>query len=65
MGLEAKVYQVDNTIVSPNGEVNGSIRLVNSQGATVPGLSLPALPTSNGQYGLTVASGVYSWTLIT
>lgn len=62
MALEAKVYEVDNTIVSPNGEVNGAVRLVTAAGATMPAMQLPALPTSNGDYNLTVTDGVYTWT---
>jgi len=65
MANEAKVYQIDNTIESPNGEVNGSVRLVTAAGATMPAALLPALPTTNGTYTLTVASGVYSWVVAT
>jgi hypothetical protein len=64
MGLEAQIYEVDNTIESPNGEVNGRIKLVNAAGDSLPASGLPALPTVNGQYGLTVTGGVYTWTLI-
>lgn len=62
MATEAKIYEVDNTIVSPNGEINGRVRLVDSEGETVPGMGLPALPTDDGDYNLTVTSGVYTWT---
>lgn len=61
MGLEASIYEVDNTIESPNGEVNGKIRLVNAAGESLPASGLPALPTVNGDYVLTVTDGVYTW----
>lgn len=62
MALEAKVYAIDNSIVSPNGEVNGRVRFVDESGNTVPGMILPPLPTADGDYLLTVSSGEYSWT---
>ena len=33
--LEGAIFQVDNTLTSSNGEVNGSIRLVNAAGASL------------------------------
>lgn len=62
--LEQKVYEVG-AVTSPNGEVNGRIALVTAAGAPLPGSQLPALPTSNGQYGLQVTGGVYTWTAVT
>lgn len=61
MANEKKVYTVDNTIVSPNGEVNGSIALLDANGDPLPGSGLPTLPTVNGNYVLTVTGGVYTW----
>lgn len=62
MANEKKVYAVDSTITSPNGEVNGSIALLTADGsAALPAAGLPTLPTVNGNYVLTVTDGVYSW----
>jgi hypothetical protein len=66
MGNEVQYYAVDNTLplVPPNGEVNGSIKLVTADGSAVfPAAGIPTLPTANGDYTLRVASGVYSWVL--
>lgn len=62
MATEAKIYEVDNTIVSPNGEINGRVRLVDAAGDSLPASGLPTLPTVNGDYNLTVTDGVYTWT---
>lgn len=35
MANEKQIYELDNTIESSNGEANGSIRLVNSDGTSV------------------------------
>lgn len=61
MANEKLIYTVDNTITSSNGEVNGSIRLVDADGASLPASGLPTLPTVNGNYVLTVTGGVYTW----
>ncbi len=57
--LEGTILQLDNTLASSNGEVNGAVRIVTSAGASaVPDA---ALPTVNGNYVLKVLNGVYSW----
>lgn len=62
MALEAKIYEVDQTVVSPNGEVNGKVALVDANGDPITlAPPLPALPSSNGLYGLQVTGGVYTW----
>lgn len=37
------------------------VSLVNAAGAVLPAVNLPTLPTSNGNYVLTVTDGVYTW----
>lgn len=67
MANEVTYLAVDNSLplTPPNGEVNGSVKLVTADGSAVfPAAGLPALPTSNGQYGLTVTDGVYTWTAV-
>lgn len=61
---EQKVFLVDSTVTSPNGEVNARVALVDAAGDPIPAAGLPALPTADGNYQLTVTSGVYSWTEI-
>lgn len=61
---EVTYLAVDNTLplAPPNGQVNGKVKLVNADGsAALPAVGLPALPTSNGNYVLTVTGGVYTW----
>ena len=56
---EGTILELDNTLTSSNGEVNGAVRIVTAAGASaVPNA---ALPTMDGNYVLNVASGVYSW----
>jgi hypothetical protein len=67
MANEVTYLAVDDTLplTPPNGEVNGSIKLVTADGSAVfPASALPALPTADGNYQLTVTSGVYTWTEI-
>jgi hypothetical protein len=66
MAEEVQYYTVDNSLplAPPNGQVNGSIKLLNADGsAALPAVGLPTLPTANGDYTLRVAAGVYSWVL--
>lgn len=56
---EGTILELDNSLVSSNGEVNGAVRIVTAAGASaVPNA---ALPTVNGNYVLKVLDGVYSW----
>lgn len=59
MSNEKTVLELDNTVTSPNGEVNGSVRIVTAAGANV--IPSAALPTTNGNYVLKYLDGVYSW----
>jgi hypothetical protein len=43
---------------------NTRIVLVTAAGAILPAVLLPALPTADGNYNLTVASGAYSWSAV-
>lgn len=48
MANEKMIFLVDNTITSPNGEMNGSIRLVDANGNSVlPGAALTGTATFN------------------
>lgn len=63
---EVTYLAVDNSLplAPPNGQVNGKVKLTTADGSAVfPAAGLPTLPTSNGDYTLRVASGVYSWVL--
>lgn len=68
MGNEVTYLAVDNTLplTPPNGEVNGSVKLVTADGSAVfPAAGIPTLPAVNGNYVLNVNAGVYSWVLET
>lgn len=61
MANQKQIFTLDNTIEATNGETNGSIRIVDANGASLPASGLPTLPTTNGNYVLTVTGGVYTW----
>jgi hypothetical protein len=63
MSNESQVLRV--VAGAPSKRVTGEVSLVTEAGAAFPASSIPALPTDDGDYQLTVASGVYSWTEIT
>lgn len=62
MSNESQVLQVisGGTDKRPTAQV----ALVGADGAELPASQLPALPTDDGNYQLTVSSGAYSWTEI-
>ena len=62
MSNESSVLLV--TTPGTDKRITGSVALVDSTGANIPAVGLPALPTADGNYQLTVASGVLSWTEI-
>lgn len=49
---------------SPDKRPTAQVALVDADGADHPASQIPALPTADGNYQLTVASGVLSWTEI-
>lgn len=61
--LEGQVFQIDNTITSSNGEVNGALRIQDAAGFALPAL----LPTVAGDYTLRVAGTApaltFTWVL--
>ena len=65
MSNESSVFQV--IAGGTDKRVTAQIALVDANGdeiALAVAAALPALPTEDGNYQLTVASGVYSWTEI-
>jgi hypothetical protein len=63
MANESQVLEVA-TGAASDKRVTGKVALVNASGDALPAVNLPELPTEDGNYQLTVASGVYSWTEI-
>jgi len=62
----ANESQVLKVVPATAGKIpTAEVSLVNAAGAPLPAASIPALPTSNGQYVLNVASGVYTWVAAT
>jgi hypothetical protein len=62
MSNESSVLEV--TTDGTDKRITGRVALVDSSGDNIPAVGIPALPTDDGNYQLTVASGVYSWTEI-
>ena len=62
MSNESSVLLV--TSEATDKRITGTVALVDSAGAPIPAVGIPALPTEDGNYQLNVASGVLSWTEI-
>lgn len=60
--LEGSILQLDNTLTSSNGEVNGAVRLVNADGTS---LLLPTLTGSATYDAASLADGAGATTTVT
>lgn len=60
--LEGSILQLDNTLTSSNGEVNGAVRLVNADGTS---LLLPTLTGSAVYDAASLADGAGATTTVT
>lgn len=60
---EGTILEIDNTLTSSNGEVNGAVRIQDAAGYALPAL----LPTTAGDYTLRVAGTApnltFTWVL--